>query len=36
LVKWLSRARGAGLDDEAIRALVASTLRTELSARAVA
>ena len=36
LVKWLSRARGAGLDDEAIRALVASTLRTELSVRAVA
>ena len=26
-----SRARAAGLDDEAIRALVASTLRTELT-----
>ena len=28
LVEWLSRARAAGLDDDAIRALVASTLRT--------
>jgi GntR family transcriptional regulator len=36
LVDWLSRARAAGLDDDAIRALVASTLRTELNVRAVA
>jgi GntR family transcriptional regulator len=36
LVDWLSRARAAGLDDEAIRALVASTLRTQLAVRAVA
>ena len=36
LVGWLARARAAGLDDEAIRALVASTLRAELSVRAVA
>jgi DNA-binding transcriptional regulator YhcF (GntR family) len=36
LVGWLARARSEGLDDEAIRALVASTLRTELSVRAVA
>lgn len=36
LVDWLSRARAAGLDDDAIRALVASTLRTQLIVRAVA
>jgi GntR family transcriptional regulator len=36
LVDWLSRARAAGLDDDAIRALVASTLRTQLTVRAVA
>ena len=36
LVEWLSRARAAGLDDDAIRALVASTLRTQLIVRAVA
>ena len=36
LVAWLARARAAGLDDDAIRALVTSTLRTELSVRAVA
>ncbi len=36
LVDWLSRARAAGLGDDAIRALVASTLRTQLSVRAVA
>lgn len=36
LAGWLARARAAGLDDEAIRAVVASTLRTELSVRAVA
>ena len=36
LVDWLARARSAGLDDDAIRALVASTLRTELTVRAVA
>jgi GntR family transcriptional regulator len=36
LVGWLARARAAGLPDEAIRALVASTLRTELAVRAVA
>ena len=36
LVEWLSRARAAGLDDDAIRALVASTLRTQLLVRAVA
>lgn len=36
LVDWVARARAAGLDDEAIRAIVASTLRTELSVRAVA
>ncbi|HET8979982.1 MAG TPA: GntR family transcriptional regulator [Solirubrobacteraceae bacterium] len=36
LAEWLARARTAGLDDDAIRALVASTLRTELSVRAVA
>ena len=36
LVDWLARARAAGLNDEAIRALVASTLRTELTLRAVA
>jgi GntR family transcriptional regulator len=36
LVDWLARARVSGLDDDAIRALVASTLRTELSVRAVA
>jgi GntR family transcriptional regulator len=36
LIDWLSRARVAGLDDEAIRALVASTLRTQLAVRAVA
>jgi GntR family transcriptional regulator len=35
LVEWLSRARAAGLDDDAIRALVASTLRTQLAVRAV-
>ena len=35
LVQWLSRARGVGLDDDAIRALVAATLRTELTVRAV-
>jgi DNA-binding transcriptional regulator YhcF (GntR family) len=36
LVSWLARARAAGLDDDAIRALVASTLRAELNVRAVA
>jgi hypothetical protein len=36
LVDWLSRARAAGLDDDAIRALVASTLRTQLVVKAVA
>ena len=36
LVDWLARARSAGLSDDAIRALVASTLRTELHVRAVA
>jgi DNA-binding transcriptional regulator YhcF (GntR family) len=36
LVEWLARARAAGLDDDAIRALVASTLRTQLAVRAVA
>ena len=36
LVDWLARARAAGFDDEAIRALVAATLRTELIVRAVA
>lgn len=36
LIDWLSRARAAGLDDDAIRALVASTLRTQLAVRAVA
>jgi GntR family transcriptional regulator len=36
LVDWLSRSRTAGLDDDAIRALVASTLRTQLNVRAVA
>lgn len=36
LVEWLASARAAGLDDDAIRALIASTLRTELSVRAVA
>ena len=36
LVEWLAQARAAGLDDDAIRALVASTLRTELRVRAVA
>ncbi|MGA9860196.1 MAG: GntR family transcriptional regulator [Solirubrobacteraceae bacterium] len=36
LVEWLARARAAGLADDAIRALVASTLRTELNVRAVA
>ena len=36
LVEWLARARTSGLADDAIRALVASTLRTELNVRAVA
>jgi GntR family transcriptional regulator len=36
LVDWLAQARAAGLDDDAIRALVASTLRTELRVRVVA
>lgn len=36
LVDWLARARAAGLDDEAIRALVASTLRAQLTVRVVA
>lgn len=36
LVDWLARARAAGLNDDAIRALVASTLRTQLAVRAVA
>lgn len=36
LVDWLSRARAAGLEDDAIRALVASTLRTQLSVSAAA
>jgi GntR family transcriptional regulator len=36
LVDWLARARAAGLDDVAIRALVAATLRTQLAVRAVA
>ena len=35
LVDWLARARAAGLDDLAIRALVDSTLRTQLRLRAV-
>ena len=35
LVDWLARARAAGLDDEAIRALVDSTLRTHLRLKAV-
>jgi GntR family transcriptional regulator len=35
LVEWLARARAAGLDDLAIRALVDSTLRTQLRLRAV-
>ena len=34
-VEWLARARAAGLDDVAIRALVESTLRTQLRLRAV-
>jgi len=36
LAEWLTRARAAGLDDDAIRALVAATLRTQLAVRAVA
>ena len=36
LVEWLARARAAGLADDAVRALVASTLRAELNFRAVA
>lgn len=36
LVEWLARARAAGLDDDAIRALVAATLRAQLAVRAVA
>ncbi len=36
LVEWLARARAAGLDDDAIRALVASTLHSQLTVRAVA
>lgn len=36
LVDWLARARAAGLHEEAIRALVASTLRAQLAVRAVA
>ncbi len=35
LVDWLARARAAGLGDDAIRALVAATLRTQLTVRAV-
>lgn len=35
LVQWLARARAAGLADDAIRALVAATLRNELHVRAV-
>ena len=35
LVEWLARARAAGLDDVAIRALVDSTLRTQLRLTAV-
>ena len=36
LVDWLSRARAAGLDDDAIQALIASTVRTQLAMRVVA
>ena len=34
LERWLSEAREAGLDDESIEALIASTLRAFLEARA--
>ncbi|MCL2418351.1 MAG: GntR family transcriptional regulator [Conexibacteraceae bacterium] len=36
LIAWLASARAAGLDDEAIQALVASTIRPQLRLRAVA
>jgi hypothetical protein len=36
LQRWLTQARAAGLDDEAIDALVAETVRTGSSKRAAA
>ena len=33
LVEWLQRARQAGMDDESVAALVATTLREQITAR---